>query len=82
MLGFMHTKPIITSERVYNICILVKQLERMGVKQLIDKHFRAHGNWEGESLGSVAIIWLTNILSLFYHRLNHVQGWVVKRLET
>ncbi len=58
------------------------QLERMGVKQLIDKHFPKHGNWEGESLGSIAIIWLTHILSQADHRLNHVQGWVAKRLET
>jgi transposase len=78
----MHTEPIITNERVDDIPVLLTQLERMGVKQLIDKHFPAHGNWEGESLGSVAIIWLTHILSQADHRLNHVQGWVAKRLET
>nr|WP_238360854.1 IS1634 family transposase [Iningainema tapete] len=32
--------------------------------------------------GSIAIIWLTHILSQADHRLNHVQGWVAKRLET
>ena len=82
MFGFMHTEPIITNERVDDIPVLLAQLERMGVKQLINKHFPTHGNWEGESLGSVAIIWLTHILSLADHRLNHVQGWVAKRLET
>ncbi|BDA70062.1 unknown protein [Calothrix sp. PCC 7716] len=82
MFRFMHTEPIITSERVDDIPVLLTQLERMGVKQLIDKHFPTHGNWEGESLGSVAIIWLTHILSQADHRLNHVQGWVAKRLET
>jgi transposase len=78
----MHTEPIITNERVDDIPVLLAQLERMGVKQLIDKHFPTHGNWEGERLGSVAIIWLTHILSQADHRLNHVQGWVAKRLET
>jgi transposase len=82
MFGFMNTEPIITSERVDDIPVLLTQLERMGVKQLIDKHFSTHGNWEGESLGSIAIIWLTHILSQADHRLNHVQGWVAKRLET
>jgi len=39
-------------------------------------------NWQGESLGSIAIIWLTHILSQADHCLNHLQGWVAKRLET
>ncbi len=82
MFGFMHTEPIITNKRVDDIPVLLTQLERMGVKELIDKHFPKHGNWEGESLGSIAIIWLTHILSQADHRLNHVQGWVAKRLET
>jgi transposase len=82
MFGFMHTEPIITNERVDDIPVLLTQLERMGVKQLIDKYFPKHGNWEGESLGSIAIIWLTHILSQADHRLNHVQGWAAKRLET
>ncbi|WP_109007429.1 hypothetical protein [Nostoc commune] len=54
----MNTEPIITNERVDDIPVLLRQLERMGVKELIDKHFPKHGNWEGESLGSIAIIWL------------------------
>nr|WP_238361230.1 IS1634 family transposase [Iningainema tapete] len=48
----------------------------------LDQHFPTHGNWQGESLGSIAVIWLTHILSQADHRLNHVQGWVAKRLET
>nr|WP_245912494.1 hypothetical protein [Calothrix elsteri] len=78
----MDTEPIITNERVDDIPVLLTQLERMGVKQLLDKHFSTHGNWQGESLGSIAIIWLTHILSQADHRLNYVQGWVAKRLET
>lgn len=49
MFGFMHTEPIITNERVDDIPVLLAQLERMGVKQLINKHFPTHGNWEGDS---------------------------------
>jgi len=82
MFGFMHTEPIITTERVDDIPVLLTQLERMGVKQLLDQHFPTHGNWQGESLGSIAIVWLTHILSQADHRLNHVQGWVAKRIET
>ncbi|MEH2293388.1 MAG: hypothetical protein V7K31_09825 [Nostoc sp.] len=78
----MHTEPIITNERVDDIPVLLAQLERIGARQLLDKHFPTHGNWEGESLGSVAVIWLTHILSQADHRLNYVQGWVAKKLET
>jgi transposase len=78
----MPTEPIITTERVDDIPILLTQLEHMGVQELLDKHFPTHGNWQGQSLGSVAVIWLAYILSQADHRLNHVQAWVAKRLET
>ncbi len=78
----MATEPIITNERVDDIPVLLTQIQQMGIGKLIDKHFPTHGNWQGESLGSVAVIWLTHILSQADHRLNHVQGWVSKRLET
>lgn len=73
---------IITNERVDDIPLLLAQIERMGIKELIDKHFPTHGNWQGESLGSVVAIWLTHILSQADHRLNQVQDWAFKRLET
>nr|WP_242055546.1 DUF4277 domain-containing protein [Nostoc flagelliforme] len=78
----MATEPIITNERIDDIPILLTQIERMGVQPLIDKHFPRHGNWQGKSLGSVAVIWLAHILSQADHRLNHVQAWASKRLET
>ena len=82
MFGVMTTEPIITNERVDDIPVLLTQIERMGVQELIDKHFPTHGNWQGQSLGNVAVIWLTHILSQADHRLNYVQAWVSKRLET
>jgi transposase len=78
----MATEPIIINERVDDIPLLLAQLEHMGVEQLIDKHFPTHTNWQGKSLGSVVVIWLTHILSQADHRLNYVQAWVSKRLET
>jgi len=78
MFAFMATEPIITNERVDDIPILLTQIERMGVQSLIDKHFPRHGNWQGLSLGSVAVIWLAHILSQADHRLNHVQGWKLR----
>ncbi|WP_088243451.1 IS1634 family transposase [Calothrix rhizosoleniae] len=78
----MATEPTITSERVDDIPVLLTQIEHMGIQRLIDKHFPTHGNWQGQSLGQVGVIWLTHILSQADHRLNHVQAWAGKRLET
>ena len=72
----------IISERVDDIPLLLAQLERMGVRPLLDEYFPAHGNWLGLSLGWVAEVWLTHILSEADHRLNHVEPWAEQRLHT
>jgi len=72
----------IISERVDDIPVLITQQKHMGIQSLLDKHFASHGNWQGLSLGWVAVGWLTHILSQSDHRLNHVQAWAAKRLET
>lgn len=70
------------TERVDDIPLLLAQLERMGVQELLDKYFPTHGNWQGISLGNVAITWLTHILSQADHCLSHVQVWAEHRLES
>jgi hypothetical protein len=56
-------KPLpLTTERVDDIPLLLAQLERMGVQPLLDEHFPTHGNWQGLSLGTVAVIWLRTCL--------------------
>ncbi len=51
----MATKSIITNERVDDIPLLLTQIERMGIKKLIDKHFPTHGNWHCCALYSAII---------------------------
>jgi transposase len=72
----------VISERVDDIPLLLAQSERMGLQSLLNEHFPAHGNWQGLGLGGVGTIWLSHILSQADHRLNHVQPWAEKRLET
>lgn len=72
----------ITTERVDDIPLLLAQLKRMGVQELMDEHFPTHGNWQGLSLGHIAVVWLSHILSQADHRLSHVQPWVEHHLET
>src|SRR2546430_17724068 len=72
----------ITTERVDDIALLLAQMQRMGIARLLDAHFPTHGNHQGLSLGMVTTIWLTHILSQADHRMNRVQAWAERRLET
>src|SRR6266852_3592529 len=72
----------IRTERVDDIPLLLAQMQRMGIARLLDEHFPTHGNREGLSLGGVTTIWLTHVLSEADHRMNRVQSWTERRLET
>ena len=69
-------------ERVDDIPLLLAQMEKMEVAPLLDHYFPTHGNWQGLSLGQVAVVWLAYILSEGDHRLNSVQGWAAGLLMT
>ncbi len=71
----------VNTERIDDIPVLMAQLDRMQVATLLDEHFPTHGNWQGLSLGTVATVWLTFILSEANHRLSHVQAWAEQRLQ-
>jgi transposase len=72
----------VQTERVEDLPILIAKLERMKIRELIDRHFKPHGNWQGCSLGTVVVVWLTYILSEGDHRMSEVQEWVAARLNT
>lgn len=72
----------IHTERVDDIPLLLAQMERMGLPELLDHFFPTHGNWRGLSLGWVTTIWLAHILSEGDHRLSHVQPSVAQLLQT
>jgi len=78
----MNEIPIIITERVDDIPLLLEQMQRMGLPGLLDTHFPTHGNWTGLSLGWVSTIWLSSILSRGDHRMVHVEPWVSQRLYT
>ena len=71
----MITLPSLTVERIDDVPLLLAQLERMGLRELLDLHFPVHGNWLGLSLGWTATLWLTHLLSEGDHRLNQVEPW-------
>ena len=48
-------------ERSDDIPLLLAQIQKMDVAALLDKHFPTHGNWQGLSLGTVAVGWLVGL---------------------
>src|SRR5438105_4257739 len=78
----MNTLSSLRIERIDDIPLLLAQLERMGIRELLDWHFRAHGNWMGLSPGWTTALWLTYLLSQSDHRLNQVEPWALGRLAT
>ncbi len=72
----------VKTEPVDDIPVLLAQGQKIGVAELLDQHFRPHGNWQGTSLGWTTMIWLTHIISAGDHRLNQVERWVEKRQHT
>ncbi len=67
---------LIANERVDDIPLLLSQMQRLGLSELVDEHFQPHGNWKGLSMGKVVAGWLAYILSQGDHRLNQVEDWV------
>lgn len=70
--------PSITTERVDDVPLLLAHLTRMQLPDILDACFPAHGNRQGLSLGWVATVWLTHILSQADHRLNQVRDWAAQ----
>jgi transposase len=72
----------IETERVDDIPLLLAHMQHMNLAKLLDKHIPVHGNRKGLSPGNVIMVWLTHILSEANHRMNHVQAWAMRRMET
>ena len=68
-------------ERIDDVPLLLAELKRMRVAQLVDAYFPTHGGWEGVSQGDVVVVWLAHVLSEGDHRLSHVELWVNGRQE-
>jgi len=72
----------IVTERVDDIPLLLNQIMQMDIPIILDNNFPTHGNWDGLSLGWTTAIWLVHILSQADHRLNKVEDWVAKHIQT
>lgn len=75
------TSLTITHERIDDIPVLLALMENMKIKEKIDQQIKAHGHWQGISIGHVVVIWLCYILTEHDHRLVKVREWVKEREE-
>jgi transposase len=73
---------LIGNERVDDIPLVLNQMQKINLSDLIDQHFKAHGNWQGIPMGKVVAGWLSYILSQGDHRLNQVERWAQSIQET
>jgi hypothetical protein len=78
----MNTGLTIETERVDDIPVLVANMNKIGIAELVDEIFAIHWNWQGINLGRVVTGWLAHVLSEADHRLNHVRYWAKKRPKT
>jgi transposase len=63
-------------ERVDTIPLIIGFLDKMGVQQVIDSIFTAHGNWSGLSYGQLTVLFVTYVLHSLTHRFSGMEVWV------
>ena len=72
----------IETERMDDVPLLLTHMHRMRLAELLDKHIPTHGHRQGLSVGQLCVVWLAHLLSQADHRMNRVQAWGSRRLET
>jgi len=72
----------IETERMDDIPLLLTHMHRMHLATLLNKHIPTHGQRKGLSVGELCVVWLAHILSQADHRMNRVQEWAMRRMET
>ena len=70
------------TERVDDIPLLLHQMQKLGLAQIINNHLKPHGNRQGLSYGNIACVWLAHILSQADHCMSHLRAWVDTRKNT
>ena len=55
-------------EKVDDVVLLIAHMEKMGLRQILDKHIPSHWKQRHLSWGWTAVIWLAYILSEGDHR--------------
>jgi transposase len=86
---------VIITERVDDVALLIGQMVKMGLPEVLDRHIPRHGTQRGLSWGWTAVIWLAYIvtegdhrkvsvetyLKGMHHTLSHLTAQVIEPLD-
>ena len=67
---------VIITERVDDVALLIGQMVKMGLPEVLDRHIPRHGTQRGRSWGWTAVIWLASILTEGDHRKVSVETYL------
>jgi transposase len=70
------TELVIITERVDDVALLIGQMVKMGLPEVLDKHIPRHWKQRGLSWGWTAVIWLAYILTEGDHRKVSVETYI------
>ncbi len=73
---------VIITERVDDVALLLGQMVKMDLQEVLDKHIPRHWKQRGLSWGWTAVIWLAYILTEGDHRKVSVEGYIQGMKET
>jgi transposase len=73
---------VITTERVDDVALLLGQMIKMGMVEVLDNHLPQHWKQRGLSWGWTAVIWLVYILTEGDHRKVSVEAYVKEMTQT
>ncbi len=73
---------VIITERVDDVALLLGQMIKMGLQEVLDRHIPRHWKQRGLSWGWTAVIWLAYILTEGDHRKVSVEGYIQGMKET
>ena len=59
---------VMITERVDDVALLIGQMVKMGLPEVLDRHIPRHGTQRGISWGWTAVIWLASIITEGDHR--------------
>ena len=79
---FNKNKVQIITERVDDVPLLIAQMVRMGISEIIDRHIPKHGNQRDLSWGWTTVIWMAYILTEGDHRKVSMSEYVEEMQHT
>ncbi len=79
VLGRGELNQVYRIERIDDVVLLLKKIQKLEIGRIIDEELLVHGNWVGLSVGKLTEVWLAYLLSEGDHRLNRLEGWAKGR---